>query len=195
MVGIRKWVRQKLALKGKEKGRQPTLDPLPFLPAQRPRVLTATSSTSREGVGPAQLFHNYGLFGRLPYELRRQILVEAFGGRTVHLDFAHGYPLVRAPRTSSDRTAGALTQHCGFGYDLAPDTAQPQGWQWFGCVCHRRAGYSGSELEERCAANDLSRSTEPCDDRCLEGLNCVCGQTGPACFVGIMGFLSSCRQA
>ncbi|KAL2862703.1 uncharacterized protein BJX67DRAFT_365824 [Aspergillus lucknowensis] len=58
---------------------------------------------------------NYGIFARLPVEIRQQILILAFGNRTLHVDLQYCRP----------RTA-----HRG-------DSAAASTWQWVGCVCHR----------------------------------------------------------
>ncbi|ROW12667.1 hypothetical protein VMCG_00396 [Cytospora schulzeri] len=60
------------------------LDELPFLPTVRPRRLTVAAS--------APSIQNYGLFGRLPLELRQQILTEALGGRTLHMCLTFNHP-------------------------------------------------------------------------------------------------------
>ena len=94
-------------------------------------------------------------------------------------------------------------RHCDLGSELVPDTSQPQGWQWFGCVCHRRAGYSEIEMEQRYTAGEFSRTIEPCDDECLEGSPSMCScpveqsdnSDGGSCFVGAIGWLLACRQA
>ena len=38
---------------------------------------------------------NYGLFQRLPLEIRQQILVHTFGNRALHVDITYDHPLVR----------------------------------------------------------------------------------------------------
>lgn len=70
-------------------------DSLPFLPAVRPRRLTETASSSPSQY-EASLRH-YGRSGKLPLELRRQILTDALGGRTLHMHLQFDYPLVRRP--------------------------------------------------------------------------------------------------
>lgn len=180
--------------KGKEQQPVPR-DALPFLPTQRARALTPPP-TSEEGTSAVQ---NLGLFGRLPYELRRQILVDAFGGRTIHVDLAYGHPMTRRPAAAGAGTAARSpgAPHCGLGSELVPDTRQRERWRWFSCVCHRRAGYSEPELAQRRADVLCLRSEtiEPCDDTCLEGAGCDCEPSGTACFVGAMGWLVACRQA
>src|SRR5690606_1573801 len=106
-----------------------------------------------------------------PYEVRRQILVEAFGGRRMHIDLSYGHPFSRNARNM--RTSGSgpdnmkTHRHCDLGSELFPDDFQPKEWQWFGCVCHRRAGFSELEKQQRYDDGKYSQSIEPCDDDCL----------------------------
>ncbi len=167
---------------------QQELPPLPFLPTTRSRPLTPPQSED-------QLAH-YGLFGMLPLEMRRRILIEAFGGQTLHMDLSHRHPLVRTP--SRPKGAG-VHRHCDLESNLVADTSQPEQWQWFGCVCHRGAGYSEAEKEQSRQALEAPPTTDPCGDGCLEGSKSMCtcpqGVGGAACFVGVLGWLLSCRQA
>ena len=223
MAGIRKWIRDKLDSEphqGKERReRRPMHEQpmhqessLPYLPSTRPRPLTPPESEACHGKdekpdSSRSLLRNYGLFGRTPYEVRRQILVEAFGGRTLHMDLSYRHPLVRKlklPRNAGTPSgSGPGHRHCDLGSELVPDTSRPLRWQWFGCVCHRRARYQEVEKEQRYAAMEVSQSIEPCDDECLDGFEsmCSCSQVGQsnsggaACFVGAMGWLVACRQA
>ncbi|ROW16963.1 hypothetical protein VPNG_01097 [Cytospora leucostoma] len=140
------------------------LPSLPFLPAVRPRRLTeaASSSPSRHDAS----IRHYGLFGRLPLELRHLILTDALGGRTLHMHLEFDHPLVRrrlevppsrwkAFVLMTTRKGRAQLQqqqqrereiikswqdkprHCGLLSHLVRDKERPKGWQWFGCVCHR----------------------------------------------------------
>lgn len=209
MAGIRTWIRGKMSFRppGNAKEEQPLhQDPLPFLPAARLRLESQKSAAGGGDPEPSRSLENYGLLGRLPYELRHQILVESFGGRRLHVDLSYSHPLVRKPwkaRTSvysSNDIAGY--RHCDLGTELVPDTSRSEGWQWFGCVCHRRAGFSEIEKHQRYDDGEYSQSIEPCDDDCLHGpgLMCSCqvGQRdgdGAACFVGVMAWLLACQQA
>lgn len=76
------WIRRKLKSKDTSKRKEEELmrDPLPFLPPHRPRALTPSLSRRSSDLTPSLLLNNYGLFGRLPYELRRQILTAALVG-------------------------------------------------------------------------------------------------------------------
>ncbi|CAJ2505079.1 Uu.00g124730.m01.CDS01 [Anthostomella pinea] len=158
---------------------------VPFLPADRPATLTP--SPSREDLIPAP--ESYGAFGTLPFEIRRQILTEAFGNRTLHLSLS---AQVRAHRPSPE----APTQtHCGLGAERATfPRASPRCWRWFSCVCHRRAEWTDEEVERT-----FSRRIHVGGDRCLQGLLCACeaweGEGPGKCFVGALGWLRSCRQA
>ncbi len=189
MGGIRKWIRRKLDLNPR-KGEpiQPELPPLPFLPTRRSRPLTSPQSEDQ--------LANYGLFGVLPLEMRRRILIEAFAGQTLHMDLSYRHPLVR---TSYGPEGSVVHRHCNLESTLVVDTSQPEQWQWFSCVCHRRAGYSETEKEQRWQAMEGSLTIKPCDDECLEGSKSMCrcpqGAGGAACFVQVMGWLLSCRQS
>lgn len=208
MAGVRKWIRGKMGSKpqSKAKEQQPMhQEPLPFLPATRLRPLTQ-SVQGDEIPDSSRSLDNYGLLGRVPYEVRRQILIEAFGGRRLHVDLSYRHPLERKPRNAEKSRSGskaiAAHRHCDLGSELVPDTSRPKEWQWFGCVCHRRSGFSQTEKEQRYDAGEFSQSIEPCDDECLEGSESMCScqversdRDSAECFVGAMGCLLACRQA
>ena len=204
MARIKEWIRGKISSKPQRKAKQQEAPP--FLPAARPVELIP--KPAREGDIPesSRTLQNYGLFGHVPLELRRQILVEAFGGRRIHMDLSYRHPLVRKSRNAQTSEPGssaeAARRHCGLGVDLVPDDSRPKEWQWFSCVCHRRAGYSELEKQQRYEAHEFSETVEPCDDKCLEGSEfmCICigaqsDNDDTACFVGAMGWLLACRQA
>lgn len=195
MVGVRKWLRTKLKSNPKKQS-QPSRSPLPLLPASGPR--TPVPATTSGGVGTSQsqlLLDSYGYFALLPCELRDQILREAFGNRTLHIDLTYDFPLVRRARRPQVDHAEEHPSHCGLGHELARDASQPKGWQWFSCVCHRKKSYSEDELKQREYAMRRLRTIEPRDDQCLEGSMTECDPGGSACFIGVMGWLLSCRMA
>lgn len=150
-------------------------------------------------------------FGRLPIEIRRRILIHAFGDHTVHMHLR----LERIPRRrpykepflpnvyvefNTTRPHGGLTadmDHRGLWTDTVlakSDVARggPRGrrWQWWGCVCHRSipTGVIGE-------VNDLW------NDKCLVGEADYCYMYGPMetyphrCMIGCMGWLLASRQA
>ncbi|KAF6803419.1 hypothetical protein CMUS01_15093, partial [Colletotrichum musicola] len=106
--------------------------------------------------------HAYGLFHRVPVEVRRQVLVEAFGKQTIHIDLIHGRPrdnprgspnkehrLRRAPRAPQKLTSGPAL------HKLKPRPKKE--WRWYSCVCH-------ADLPS--GTKSWSRFAEPCDDSC-----------------------------
>ncbi|OBT97676.1 hypothetical protein VE01_04594 [Pseudogymnoascus verrucosus] len=187
-----KWLRKKVLRKKKRGSRNKDL--LPLLPADRPSILTP--STSSENLVS---FDNYGLFQRLPYEIRRSILIEAFGGRTLHMDLEFNHPLVRKSGTQTE------ISHCDLDSNLIRDTDIRKGWQWFGCVCHRREdGHCGSLFRSLFGTREgeLIPKGRPWEDTCWRGIpnpsecGLLRGKDGPSkCFIGIIGWLLACRQA
>lgn len=106
--------------------------------------------------------------------------------------------------SASGSNAMAARRHYGIRSELVPDTARPKGWQWFGYVCHRRAGYSEADKEKRYNDMKVTMTIEPCDEECLEGsdsqsmYSCQVERLvsdGVACFASVMGWLLACRQA
>lgn len=201
MPSLKKYLRKKFLRKKLSplQSKSPTLtkdDLLPFLPSKRPSALTP--SPSQEELASPRV--NYRLFQNLPYEIRRQILVKAFGGRTLHVDLSYRNPLVRKSKLQTAR-------HCDLIANPALDTELPMGWQWFGCVCHRPVEWP----EGSPARHSIYRAPEwgfekakarPGEDNCLRGgsnfTECVPltreDQHSP-CFIGVMGWLLTCRQA
>lgn len=80
--------------------------PPPFLPARRPRRLTLsiTNATQEELSG---LLDNYGAFGSLPAELRRHILADALGRRTMHMGLTWDHPLLPVTARQQQQHAAA----------------------------------------------------------------------------------------
>ncbi|OJJ42542.1 hypothetical protein ASPZODRAFT_29093 [Penicilliopsis zonata CBS 506.65] len=194
MASIKKWFRKRVS--GKKDEPSP-LSQLPLLPAQRPHCLTPSASS--EDLTSYYLF-NYGSFGCLPPEIRREILILAFGARTIHVDLSFGYPLIRenklkrpgnhlAPRRTDKDT------HYGIGSDLVTNNLMPRRWQWLSCVCHR----SPPTLPEGCKATPL-----PYDDECLRATSCSYTledgtrkkrENLDSCFIGVLGWLLACHMA
>lgn len=126
---------------------------------------------------------NYGLFQKLPLELRQQILGHAFGHQTLHVDLTCDHPLTRrtkppappktrrwkfTPTPANDINGRALRTHAGLESELFRDTSQPKQWQWFSCVCHRRM-VPRHEDDEDDGPRFRKRKIEPCDDGCIPG--------------------------
>lgn len=188
MPSLKKWIEKRLSSSKKSRDTASTPGPLPFLPIERPSHLTP--SHSRENLIALSAMSNYGLFQHMPYEIRRMIIIAAFGGQTLHLDLTFAHPLERMPGAQPNMN------HCGLGYELVRNVNQPKDWQWFSCVCHRRARLTVLETWRR-----VGQKMKPDDDECLNGIprGCDCeawgGDWPGKCFIGIMGWLLSCRQA
>jgi hypothetical protein len=188
MQDIARWIRLRRHRPLVHEESEVTRGPPPLLPLHRPRDITPSPDEA------VIVTAHYGLFQRLPYEIRYAVLVAAFGSRTLHLDLRFDYPLVcRSPEPQSSETIGP---HCGLGSELVRDTRVPQRWQWFSCVCHRRLEWTEAEAEVM-----LAQTIKPCDDRCLAATLCTCegreqlADQASSCFVGVMGWLLACRQA
>ncbi|CAH0050931.1 unnamed protein product, partial [Clonostachys solani] len=137
-------------------------------------------------------------FGWLPPEIRRRILVCAFGERTVHIDLS--YTLITRPYQAGYVGVSAARTHAG----LLPRSDYHQmydgewQWQWYGCVCHR------SGPEEMTLSLGRFRSSPGIDRRrftwtaCLEGGG-VCqawpGNQPDKCRLECLGWLLTSKQA
>ncbi|KJZ70256.1 hypothetical protein HIM_10337 [Hirsutella minnesotensis 3608] len=161
--------------------------PPPALPKSRPRKLTATRHAIAAATGDSPLFR------RLPTEVRRQILQQAFGARTVHMDLVLERPVYkRLAGTTWPRCEVNVARHANVAPCEARDRSKPRQWRWSGSVCHRL-----------CFSWHLAPAAEfayrqPLRDSCWEGwAGCDLwpGETPQKCFVGAMGWLLACRQA
>ncbi|KIH92457.1 hypothetical protein SPBR_02798 [Sporothrix brasiliensis 5110] len=211
--GARQWTRELMRrLQRHDPNGRSTLpqnndsDPaLPYLPGSSASRVSLTDGAAEPENATASPF-----FTRLPPEIRHQILVEAFGGRTLHMDIRESPPLLpiseRSPNPSSVSPNGM--PHGGLGADLerygmwstdvmkaaaearviSPDGGGASPWQWWSCVCHRNL-----PKEHNAPPQPLG------EDGCLRGKNTMCflyaGQTPGKCLIGASGWLRTCRQA
>ncbi|CAH0038316.1 unnamed protein product [Clonostachys solani] len=130
----------------------------------RQQLPAATETTFSSGTGP--------LFTHVPAEIRRQILIHAFGGRTIHLDldFEH-----------RDSNIGEL--------------------RWSSCVCHSSKPGLPHKLryDDFFKPKDRIRTAEKrnpldCPSISEGSLSQLC-PSPDECRVGASGWLLSCRQA
>ncbi|KAI0144209.1 hypothetical protein F4776DRAFT_465250 [Hypoxylon sp. NC0597] len=176
----------------RSKQRQAYLPPMPppWLPAERPRPLTAIAGS------PAATADSR-FFQCLPAEIRHRILVEAFGERTLHLDLRLEHPLKEdggIANARPKRHANAQLFHPSLR-----DNTRRQEWTWWSCVCHRRS--PSSDFRPHPPGVGL-RSEEPALDCCcnpsgLPPYNCELypGNLPDKCLIGVIGWLLVCRQA
>lgn len=170
---------------------------MPVLLAPRPRLLTPSPSHESLVESATAATANSAFFQSLPADLRRQILIEAFGRHTVHMDLSFAHPMVPLTELEARTLAGDI-RHCGLNCEsnmlhhspLKLDASKPKAWLWFSCVCHRDPEYQ---------VRGNYPISEPWTDACRTGAASGCpgwpGEKPGKCFLGIMGWLLSCRQA
>ena len=142
---------------------------LPILPAGRQLLLTP--SPSRENLVSVSTTGS-PFFKRLPWELRNQIYLAAFGNQTVHMDLQCNYN--ELPLSPNSRIhAGSKTRlECN----------DHPGWYWWSSVCRRNPQAEYFYNNCRCGGDPT---------RC----NLFPGKMPGNCFLGVMGWLLSCRRA
>lgn len=125
--------------------------------------------------------------GRLPPELRGEIILLAFGHRTLHLDLALKHPPINYPGT-------AAPSHANVHRLRHRNVLKPRRWEWWGCECHN----APRRTWELPASEGYWRH-QPANDTCREGGAGLCcsvfGEVPSSCGVGVLGWLLSCRAA
>lgn len=181
------WAQEKTAkLRGRKVGAKQSQDgPKELWSPWASRTIALTPTTSSTDLGPPVLtaISASAFFLNLPAEIRRKILIAAFGDRTMHMSLEYNHPrqLVFTP---SGGAAWSRYMPPGAKYPpqmLRPDENEPQAWNWRGCPCWQ-----------------LGQPNHPHNDQCLPGI-AKCFKRGTAvldvCLIGAMGWLLSCRQA
>lgn len=145
---------------------------LPILPKKRQRVLTPSPSDETLIQVASDATAKSPFFQWVPLELRRMIYIAAFGKRTVHMDLKFDHPELPGPAHAR----------------LNPDRMNPRDrtaaaeWRWWSSVCHRHPMVEGWM------------------DQCRTGMSFTAcflypGEIPDKCFLGVMGWLLTCRQA
>lgn len=178
---------------------------LPYLPDSSSSRVSLVDASANPATGTANATADSLFFARLPPEIRHQILVAAFGGRTLHMDIRESPPMLpaaeRPPVTISEKDM----PHGGLGADLdrygrwprevlkaavearviTPGGSGAAPWQWWSCVCHRSW--------PRAVPSPLW------EDECVHGKSTFCsfypGEAPGKCHIGCTGWLTTCRQA
>lgn len=169
------------------------IPPLPFLP---PSPSSSESATMQGVASTAPIPQNGIFFGRLPLDLRRIILIEAFGDRAVHVDLRYQRPLRSRPLRKIMHAGGVDVLYAG--PSPSRESREPYAWQYYSCVCHRDPVWF-VERSYGVGAGDMP--SHPATDSCLRRRPQSCdkppGDTGDMsrCFLGVMGWLLTCRQA
>ena len=141
------------------------------------------------------------LFSVLSAELRRQVLIATFGGRTLHLDLRLSHP-PPAARIPWQHGAGRAP----LDYDMRRGSSNdPKTWHWWGSVCHRSAPVNFA-LESTSRAWTKRNGAYPWHDDCIRGFGqrTLCESWAPTgssdwdgycdSSIGAMGWLLACRQ-
>ncbi|KAM0457323.1 hypothetical protein ACHAO4_003121 [Trichoderma viride] len=177
--------------------------PHPRLPSQRRTRLTPTPSCEDLVASPSDATANSSFFTKLPLEIRRKILIEAFGGQTVHMDLVYDHPLV-LPEEDPVKEQDGLYRVPPHGnmvlvgqggpaesQSLRLDDSRPKEWAWRSSVCHRNS-----------PGCPPTKQIQPAEDYCRFGQTewqriCLTwpGEFPTKCLIGAMGWLRSCRQA
>ncbi|KIE03479.1 hypothetical protein MAJ_00010, partial [Metarhizium majus ARSEF 297] len=142
------------------------------------------------------------IFSRLPPEIRRHVLVSAFGERTLHmdLDFRLPFNLVeKKPYDGCDVHARIHQENLASDSHLDTKSGRNRTWRWFGCVCHRFDVDKTPPLTygRRCNCR-CAHFGEPDTDLCLRGsgkCNTWPGTWPVKCQLGVMGWMLSCKRA
>ncbi|KFY44973.1 hypothetical protein V494_01226 [Pseudogymnoascus sp. VKM F-4513 (FW-928)] len=137
-------------------------------------------------------------FYRVPFEIRRQILMLAFGDQTVHMDLQYRYPFNLADDQSSYMRLHARIQSSLGSRGPELIEGERRGWRWFSCKCHRFPPDTARLSLGRRRNYPWSHFRDPHIDNCLQGMG-RCdewpGEWPVKCQIGIMGWLLSCKQA
>ncbi|KAL2754197.1 hypothetical protein ACRALDRAFT_2028666 [Sodiomyces alcalophilus JCM 7366] len=172
----------------------------PYLPTPRPHSFTPSPSCEDLAITQIQpQSSSCLLFTRLPGDIRRDILILAFGKRTLHMDLVFDHPLILPPLADRVRAAPGNSYipypHAAINPLQRDDSSfdMPKVWRWGGTVCHRNAPW-----EPHSVIDWLSRPG-PWEDFCDRANGGLChlygGEWPVKCQIGIMGFLLSCKQA
>ena len=165
------------------KARQAHNGPKPLVPpyTTRSRPLSPTPSFTDLIASASAATADSAFFQHLPSEIRREILIMAFGDQTMHMSLEFNHP---------NQISDLGTSRCGncmpptapnLPQRLEPNKQAPMAWQWCGCLCWR-AGWP----------------SHPHDDLCLPGVAKCWKHTSDVpdiCLIGAMGWLLTCRRA
>lgn len=140
-----------------------------------------------------------GFFDALPYEIRTMILNLAFGEQTLHMDlqFRRPYEKTRIKGMHGELPVRKMKRDGQMAVE--EQWSKKRSWIWYSCVCHRCPPNAHSCLSHgRIANHGLVPDLDPEQDTCLLGKACCSewhGEEGKKCYVGVMGWLLTCKKA
>ncbi|KAK2480795.1 hypothetical protein H9L39_06434 [Fusarium oxysporum f. sp. albedinis] len=109
-------------------------------PPFQPRCITSSGfrDVAEEPGLPKPTFQHCAYY-KLPPDIRRYILIPAFGNRRLHMDISYDYPDM-----SSELIQPLDKNHCDIVIEnmygdrqRVVDDTKPRSWIWWGSVCHR----------------------------------------------------------
>lgn len=174
--------------------------PLPVLPVTRPRPLTATPCAPG-ATGESRLFQY------IPSEIRRSILVAAFGERTLHFDLRLEHPLRAEAPGANGRRGRRQPQHqpqpqphanAHMFNSYHRDPQRPQEWTWWSSVCHRAVPYWNFHPPPPGSGHFADPANDTCRKASGDLRHCCDYYPGimpNKCFIGVVPWLLTCRQA
>lgn len=165
------------------------VSPVPLLVAAATEAPSQRSQTSQT----ASPF-----FRQLPAEIRRNILIHAFGSQGVHIDLTFDFPVKRLDELAPSVKAAHCNRNIKQNFvprhtrkpTLVRETSRPRQWNWFSSVCHRYIP-NPSTWDYDNARDDVCNNDWPGDVPCGQ----YPGEMPGKCQVGAMGWLLSCRRA
>lgn len=181
---LRKWLR------GRSSDHPPEL---PALPNPRPRPITP-APTDLVSTKESSLF-----FQVLPPEIRRRILIDAFGERTVHLDVRLEHPILSPSALARVPPRRRRHANAQLFHPSLRDTKRHREWTYWSCICHRtypswRTREPGLSLSSEEPSSDCCRRADGLPPDCCEYYD-AWQDEGVRCFVGATGWLLACRRA
>ncbi|PGH35738.1 hypothetical protein GX50_01451 [[Emmonsia] crescens] len=155
------------------------------LPIPRAHPLTATPPSLKATA-------NSIFFQRIPPEIRRIILLYAFGEHIVHMDLHLAHPL----EMEKTRQRASKPHHANFPRSADRDISKFREWRWYTCVCCRKY-YSPINPS---LAQDSSSCRLAADGCMPHSYHVFSSDSWPGemfteYLVGAMGWLLTCRQA
>ncbi len=179
---LKKWVRNKISSiddtdDNPKSVQLPLYKGMPVLPRERRHVLTP--SPSHENLIQPTMAATSAFFQTLPPELRRWIYIYAFGGRIIHMDLRYNDPKIRGRHQARINGDSSCPQ----------DPIAKPGWVWWSSVCYRRPGKNA--WRDTCWTESYGNA------RVLRPSLCLLrpGTGHDKCFLGVMGWLLTCRRA
>ncbi|KAK4462925.1 hypothetical protein QBC42DRAFT_72773 [Cladorrhinum samala] len=189
-----------------KKHKQRRIDTL-VVPPPIPSIPPAVPQDSWQPTNPQT---SSSFFALLPFEIRHQILREAFGDRTVHIDLRvrcaspksskAWLPWKISLQSDSSQEPQRHGRHPGKTYNRYQAERNPEfyfkdhgrpTWKWYSCICHNVVppdlASSFSYEDDMILESDLG-------DSCLGGRANCSGSDAAECHLGAMGFLRSCKR-